>query len=552
MRKGIARVMPRSFWDRQVQARMLGTLAVAAFALSLPLMIGLLLWMYTVLPMPVQPATVNGTRTYYPRSGGRVVVRSSNANITTFESAPNLWVHSSLLVGVIVLASVSRWLQHAGSGTRVAIQLGGRWVPPDARNDDDRRLLHVVDEMAIAACVPCPSVFVLDSEGGINAFAAGTRWNMRALIVTRGALEYLTRDELQALVAHEMSHLANDDMRLNLWMTAIIGGMVAFDGFARTIARCMGTTLVHPKGGPPWCAKDASESRRSIGLVGSIVMTAVGLALTIFDFYLVRLPRIAGCVGLFMARLLQAAVNRTREELADASAIQFTRHPTAFAGVLKKIGGLEKGGAIDHPLASQLSHLFFASPQFADVLFATHPPLLKRIRTIEPGFDGRFFLPVPVRICRDVLYARGHAALYEASASPLIHEYRLRAQRLIKRARRAKTDYASTGDPRIRAELRQMEAERRDLWIDAGQAISWDQELALGGLSPGVAATRCERRTVWSLVTRACHLIQHPTEMNLTFRGYFFLFFGWIMAGILGLISIFAMLIRLANMSVWL
>ncbi len=302
MRHPEGRAIRRSFWDRQTQARMLGAGAVAAFALSLPLMIGLLVWMYTVVPRPVQPTTVQGTRTYYPRlwwAGRRPFIELQHRNLR---------LRAQISGCIFQLAGRG---DRAGIGFPLAATCGERdasrdpagWPLGSPRHAERRRA-------TIASCRR------RNGDRSLRAlserfFAGFGRWNQR--IRSRHPMEYAGVDRDAASLgvsdagrasstrcAHEMSHLANDDMRLNLWMTSIIGGMMAFDGFARTIARIMGTTLVHPQGGPAWRAKDASESRRSIGLVGSIVMTLIGLALTLLDFYLVRLPRIAGCVGLFM------------------------------------------------------------------------------------------------------------------------------------------------------------------------------------------------------------------------------------------------------------
>src|SRR5690606_30118975 len=106
-------------------------------------------------------------------------------------------------------------IQLAAHGGEIARSLGGRQIDPDTTQPDERRLLNVVEEMALASGVPVPEVWVLDEEDGINAFASGHSPADAAIGVTRGCLRTLTRSELQGVIAHEFSHILNGDMRLN-------------------------------------------------------------------------------------------------------------------------------------------------------------------------------------------------------------------------------------------------------------------------------------------------------------------------------------------------
>ncbi|HWV58524.1 MAG TPA: M48 family metallopeptidase, partial [Longimicrobiales bacterium] len=258
-----------------------------------------------------------------------------------------------------------RTLQLRSGGASVAEMLGGRRVSPDTRDIAERRLLNVVEEMAIASGMPVPAVFVLDAEQGINAFAAGYTIHDAAVAVTRGTLERLDRDELQGVIAHEFSHILNGDMRLNVRLIGLLFGILLLSVVGRGLLRG---------------AAYGGRGRKGGG--GQVAL--IGLALTLLGF-----------VGVFFGRLIKAAVSRQREFLADAAAVQFTRNPGGLADALKKIGGATaRGGSlVRNHHAEELSHLFFAEGvqrAFAGGALSTHPPLDERIRRIEPNWDGKY------------------------------------------------------------------------------------------------------------------------------------------------------------------
>jgi Zn-dependent protease with chaperone function len=264
------------------------------------------------------------------------------------------YIVAGLTSGVILLGSLFKTLDLArGGGASVAESLGGRLVQRETRDGLKRRLLNVVDEMAIASGLPVPKVYILEQEGSINAFAAGYDVQSAVVAVTRGCLERLSRDELQGVVAHEFSHVFNGDMRINLRLIGILHGILLLALAGRVLLRGGGR----------------SRSRSSGGIV------AVGLALFV-----------AGYAGLFFGRVLKAAVSRQREYLADAAAVQYTRNPAGLAGALKKIGGFADN-LIVHPRAEEASHMFFATGVVSHLnLLATHPPLELRIKRLEPMF----------------------------------------------------------------------------------------------------------------------------------------------------------------------
>ena len=258
---------------------------------------------------------------------------------------------------IIFIAGMIKTSQLKSGGGAVAEMLGGTLIPGNTRELKERQLLNVVEEMAIASGVPVPLVFVLNNENGINAFAAGITLNDSAVAVTRGAINSLTREELQGIIGHEFSHLLNGDTRLNVQLIGIIFGILV-------IGIIGGKILEGVRG--------SSKSGGLILLVGLMLL-------------------IVGYVGSFMGRLIQSAVSRQKEFLADASSVQFTRNPAGIIGALKKIGGYISGAKINSASARQASHMFFGESH-TDFLFpeflATHPSIVERIKRLDQHFAG--------------------------------------------------------------------------------------------------------------------------------------------------------------------
>ncbi len=250
-------------------------------------------------------------------------------------------------------------------GDAVARMAGGRLVSPASTDIQERRLLNVVEEMALASGIACPKVYLLDREESINAFAAGYNPNEAVVAVTRGTLDRLTRDELQGVIGHEFSHILNGDMRLNVRLIGLLFGIQMLAGFGQQLLSI---------GSRVWVVRDRGRDK---GPPLQLVLLATGAALFAI-----------GYIGIVFGRLIKSAVSRQREFLADASAVQFTRNPDGIGGALRKIGGLSKsmrlGSRIRHPNAEQLSHLFLGAPKatLAEGLLATHPPISERLRRI--------------------------------------------------------------------------------------------------------------------------------------------------------------------------
>jgi Zn-dependent protease with chaperone function len=269
----------------------------------------------------------------------------------------SLLVTSSVVVlGGIGLSSLFRIMSLSGGGKTVAESVGAVPVPTDTREPQLRQLRNVIEEVAIAAGVPVPDIYLMAEEPGINAFAAGYSASDAAVCVTQGCLDNLSRDELQGVIAHEFSHVLNGDMRLNIRLMGLLFGIL--------VLAIVGRKVIWFGGG---------RSSRRDGGGGQVWM--IGLALIV-----------VGYIGYFFARLIQAAVARSRESLADASAVQFTRQTDGIAGALKKIAILSEGSELQVANKQEVAHMLFGEAGKFNALFATHPPLLQRIRTLEPGF----------------------------------------------------------------------------------------------------------------------------------------------------------------------
>lgn len=287
-----------------------------------------------------------------------------------------LWITGTTVL-LITIGSIYKIRELRSGGATVARMLGGRPVAPNTLDLDERVLLNVVEEMAIASGAAVPPVFVLDQERGINAFAAGFTPEDAVVVVTRGALETLSRDELQGVIAHEFSHVLNGDMRLNIRLMGVLHGILLIALVGYWILRMVGNV-----------SSDSDDDGK--GKAGLIV-TALALGAALIAI---------GGIGVFFGKLIKSAVSRQREFLADASAVQFTRNPPGIGGALRKIGGCAQGSRVLNHHAESASHMFFGRALKASALglMDTHPPLAERIRRIDPTFDGTF--PAAGRVTR--------------------------------------------------------------------------------------------------------------------------------------------------------
>jgi Zn-dependent protease with chaperone function len=274
---------------------------------------------------------------------------------------------SVLTGGIMLAASGYKTTQLSAGGSVVAEDLGGRLVMPGSADFEEKRLLNIVSEMALASGMPVPQVYLLDHEEGINAFAAGTEPSNAVIGVTRGCLQRLSREELSGVIAHEFSHIINGDMRLNMRLMGLVFGLVVISIIGRGMVQ-----LLRFQGG---------SSRRNNKEGGNVMLVLFLLGLGLL---------VIGGLGSFFGRLIQAAVSRQREFLADASSVQFTRNPDGIVGALKKIGGSEIGSKIKAPKAVEASHMFFSNGGMFNFFLMTHPPLDVRIRAVQKNWDGKF------------------------------------------------------------------------------------------------------------------------------------------------------------------
>ena len=323
------------FFEHQERARRRSRVLVLVFALAVAAVVaavdGLVLALSALSGgeiSPLLPGQTAGTPT------GRIQILA--------------WT-SALTLAFIGVAALIRAARLGAGGGQVARELGGVEVGSDPADPLRRRLRNLVEEMALAAGVPVPEVFVLEREPGINAFAAGYTPADAAVAVTRGALDKLDRDQLQGVVAHELSHIVNGDTRIDIRLMGALFGILAIS----LIGRRLSTAGAH--------------TRRA----GSVVL--IGWAL-----------RLIGALGLLAGRLVKAALARQREFLADASAVQFTRNPDGIAGALRRIA-VEPSGSLLSVDTEEVSHMTFGEGTPTRLL-SSHPPIEERIRRIDPRF----------------------------------------------------------------------------------------------------------------------------------------------------------------------
>jgi len=277
-------------------------------------------------------------------------------------------VLSAAILLFIVLGSLYKRVQLSSGGSVIAQHLGGVIIPRSSTDPRHKKILNVVEEMAIASGTPVPQVYLLN-EPGINAFAAGWKTTNAVIGITQGALERLNRDELQGVIAHEFSHIFNGDMRLNIRLIAILHGVLMIGMLGGIILRSL---------------RYVRTSRNNKG-GGQAVLVILGIGGAL---------AVVGYSGTFFGNWIKSLISRQREYLADASAVQFTRSNEGIANALKKIGGAVPGSTIQAAAVDEYSHAYFAKGEAGGLSFfsfSTHPPLKDRILRIDPGWDEKYF-----------------------------------------------------------------------------------------------------------------------------------------------------------------
>jgi heat shock protein HtpX len=266
---------------------------------------------------------------------------------------------------VTVIASLVAWNSWSRGPKRVLWSTGAVELTTP-RSLEEKQLLNVVEEMAIAAGIPRPKVYLVNDPDP-NAFATGHGPETASIAVTSGLVQALNREELQAVVGHEMAHIRNLDVRLMTMIAALVGVIVVLsDGMGR---------MLRGGGGRGVGALLGGRGKKSGG--GALML--VILALWLVTLLLAPL----------ISRLMAMAISRNREYLADATGVQLTRNPAALAAALQKIEASEtpttsiKGGAAHLCIADPLGRSAnLKEGRLAD-LFGTHPPMVKRITILR-------------------------------------------------------------------------------------------------------------------------------------------------------------------------
>ena len=257
-------------------------------------------------------------------------------------------VMTGVVIGVVAAAIYGLFGWFGGVDTLMAFH-GARKI----EKRDHPQLFNVVEEVSIAAGIPMPAVYIMD-EAAPNAFATGTSPESAAVAITTGLLEKLDRDELQGVIAHEVGHIRNFDIRYSMLMAMLAGGIVML---SQVLIRA---------------SFFRSNSRKSNDRGGNqlqLLLAVVGIILAI--------------LAPLLTTLIQLAMSRQREYLADASAVEFTRNPDGLAGALAKLAG----DTTPMECSSATESMFIVSPKVglrggADSLFSTHPPIRERIQRL--------------------------------------------------------------------------------------------------------------------------------------------------------------------------
>ncbi|WP_444930024.1 M48 family metallopeptidase [Microbulbifer sp. SSSA002] len=331
-----------NFYVQQDKAKQSSLLLVCLFALALITLITL---------------TTLATAAMVSLSRGQALLPSDIVQVLGWETLISI---AFVITAIVALGSLYKFHQLSSGGKAVAEALGGHKLNIAARSEREKRALNIVEEIAIAAGIPVPDVYLLE-DTAINAFAAGQTPTDAVIGLTRGALEKLTREELQGVVAHEFSHILNGDIRLNSQIVGLLHGIL--------VIGLLGQLLV----------RSPAPHRR----VTPARYPLLGLGITLI---------ILGYSGTLLGNLIKAAVSRQREFLADASAVQLTRNNLGIASALKKIGGYKSGSQLSSSNTAEFNHMLFAVGVKHSLpnLFASHPPLAVRIKRLEPAWNGLF------------------------------------------------------------------------------------------------------------------------------------------------------------------
>lgn len=287
---------------------------------------------------------------------GSVIAAALAAYAGAGDDLPSLLPSAALggVVALILASGGAAWSWFGGSSAILAMS-GAREI----KKSDDPQLFNVVEEVAIAAGLPMPRVFIIE-DSAMNAFATGRDPAHAAVAITRGLRERLNRDELQGVMAHEMAHIRHLDIRFAMLMATMVGLIVfAADAFFRII----------------WYSRHPSRARRGRGGDGG------GAAVIILLIIAVVLAILAP----IFARIIQMAYSRQREYLADAGAVELTRNPLGLASALQKLA--DDTEPLVDTANRGTAHMYIVNPlrkmrdshQAINSVFLSHPPIKERI-----------------------------------------------------------------------------------------------------------------------------------------------------------------------------
>lgn len=275
---------------------------------------------------------------------------ASNSRAFDSEQLQVLLSFSAIAFIVQGLTTLFGFIQKS-DGHKVALAFDGMLITQDsAANLEQKQALNIVAEQALAASIPTPA-FYLIPESGINAFAAGKKYDNAIVAITQGALDNFNRNELSGVIAHEIGHIVNQDIKLNIQISAFVFGFTALFFLARFVFY------------------QAIYNRRMDGRA-KIIM-----------FVIAAIIAVIGALTVWMGRILQAAMSRQREYLADACAVQFTRYPEGLVQAFEILKNGKKSSKMTHPSSKEYAHAMMFG--IGGELFSTHPPLDERIKRIQ-------------------------------------------------------------------------------------------------------------------------------------------------------------------------
>jgi len=275
-----------------------------------------------------------------------------------------------ITLSVILIASIYRTYQLKTGGTFIAKQIGATFIGNKPQNPKWLRLRNVTTEIAIASRITPPKLYVLENENALNAFTAGHDLSDAIIVVTEGMLEHLNRDELQAVIAHEVGHILNKDIHLNLRIIGVLHGILMISELGKYLIDIAyrGNTLHR---------KSTNLNRHTSNRLSNYI-AGIGLLLVVI-----------GYVGLLSGRLIKAAISRQRELLADACAVQFTRQKLGLADALKKIAAHPYGSELNsQAMAEEFSHMLILTGYDVSKWLDSHPPIVERIKILDPSFNA--------------------------------------------------------------------------------------------------------------------------------------------------------------------